>query len=271
MQKIAAIQLTSSSDLNENLDKISNWVKKAAEEAASLVVLPENMLMMGQTETDKLNIAEAFGEGSIQAWLSNLAIQHKIWLVAGTLPLKSPDKNRVTASSLVYNSEGHCVARYDKLHLFDVCVDSDERYEESKTIFPGKEIVCLSSPVGKLGLSVCYDLRFPELYRALFKKGAEIMTVPSAFTEKTGKAHWEVLLRARAIENFSYVIAANQVGQHSNGRKTYGHSMIVDPFGKILAERPDGEGVITAEIDLNYLHRLRENFPVHLHQRINTI
>ncbi len=280
--KIAAIQMSSTDQVEDNLKTIERWVMEAAIRGASLVVLPENVAFMGKTEIDKLKIAEKFGTGLIQDFLANLARKLEIWLVGGTIPIlveegqgqgqsQSYDPNRVYSTSLVWNNEGNIVARYDKIHLFDVQVQLKiEEYVESRTICPGNEdnIVTVDSPLGKLGLSICYDLRFPELYRVLFAQGAEIMLVPSAFTAITGQAHWEPLLRARAIENFSYVLAPNQTGVHANGRTTYGHSMIVDPWGKILAECSEGEGIVMAEIDLNYLNDLRRRFPVASHRRI---
>lgn len=300
-RRVAAVQMSSKASVDENLKTVDKLVRESANNGASLVVLPENVSYIGKDELEKLLIAEEPFEGIIQNFLKNLAKELNIWLVGGTIPLKSIDKHRVYAACLVWNNLGQNVARYDKIHLFDVKVrlpnvkenanaksDSDSNanvvqksssnsngeqanhleYRESKTIFPGEKIVSLNSPLGKLGLSVCYDLRFPELYRKLLSEGTEIILVPSAFTAITGEAHWHALLRARAIENLSYVIAANQVGTHANGHTSFGHSMIIDPFGKILAELPAVEGVIYADIDLEYLAEIRASFPALQHRKI---
>lgn len=268
MTRIAAIQFTGSHDVKANLDIVEKWVNRAAHNGAKCVVLPENFALMGKTERDKLNIAEPFGEGPLQDFLSNLSKKYRLWIVGGTIPLISNLPTHVTASSLVFNDQGQCVARYDKIHLFDVEVEQRETYLESSTITPGKEVVAVSTPFARLGLTICYDLRFPELYRKLFNEGVEIFVVPSAFTLKTGTAHWEVLLRARAIENLCYVVAPNQAGHHTNGRDTYGHSMIIDPWGQIVQVLPEGEGLVMADIDLAYLKDIRRRFPVKEHQRI---
>lgn len=268
MARIAAIQMTSSHKVDENLNTVAKWVAKAKDAGALMVLLPENFAFMGMNESDKLNVAESFGKGPIQDFLSRLAKIHGIWLVAGTLPLQASDPRKVTATTLVFDPKGQCVGRYDKIHLFDVEVDSQEAHTESRTVDPGNRVVSLVTPIATLGLTICYDLRFPELYRRLFNEGAEVITVPSAFTQKTGEAHWVVLLRARAIENFCYVIAANQSGTHSNGRTTFGHSMIVDPWGKVLDSLASGEGMVMAEINLDYLKDIRRRFPVLQHQRI---
>lgn len=269
--KIAAIQMCSSDTVEENLKTADDLMQEGIQQGAKIVVLPENFAFMGKNEQDKLRIAEHSQKGPIQAHLSNFARKHKVWVVAGTIPILAPD-NRVYAASLVFDSEGQIIARYDKIHLFDVQVQAEkksdkpayEEYQESKTICPGdaKNQVVVDSPLGKLGLSVCFDLRFPELYRQLLSLGSEILLIPSAFTYVTGFAHWESLLRARAIENLSYVVAPNQSGTHANGRKTFGHSMIIDPWGKILASLEEEEGVIVAEINLLYLQDIRKRFPV---------
>lgn len=301
MKKIAAIQMSSSESVSKNLETVERLARVAASNQAKLLVLPENVAFLGKNEEDKLSIAEDPVQGPIQNFFSKLAKELDIWLVAGTLPIKSPSvgEKRVYARSMVWDNKGQNVASYDKIHLFDVLIQSPgsagfesaaesaratdsaaeratikpenakyQEYIESKTICPGKNIVSLNSPFGKLGLSVCYDLRFPELYRKLLSQGTEIILVPSAFTATTGEAHWESLLRARAIENFSYVVAPNQVGVHANGRASWGHSMIIDPWGKILAMQTEGEGIIYAEIDLDYLADIRRRFPTLEHQRI---
>lgn len=236
MTRVAIVQMNSRANIEENLNQLPDFFAKAQKDQAKLLVLPENFAFMGFNEADKLAVAERDGDGKIQRFVSKLAKQFKLWVIAGTIPLQSDDPRRVKSSSLVYDSGGQRVARYDKIHLFDVRVSREEAHRESLTVSPGKEVVVVETPVGKIGLSVCYDLRFPELYRQLILKGAEIVSIPSAFTAVTGKAHWEILLRARAIENLCYVLAPNQGGVHENGRKTHGHSMIIEPWGKKLAE-----------------------------------
>ncbi|MCA0403212.1 MAG: carbon-nitrogen hydrolase family protein [Proteobacteria bacterium] len=260
----AALQMVSSASVQENLNTVSEFFLKAKDHNADLIVLPENFALMGKHETDKFNIAENLGEGFIQEQLQALAKKFNIWIIAGTIPIKSTD-NRVKATNLVFDNKGKCAARYDKIHLFDVQISSKEAHHESKTISPGSELVIVDTPIGCVGLTVCYDLRFQELYRKLVEKGADIFTVPSAFTAITGDAHWEILLRARAIENLSYVIAANQGGFHENGRQTYGSTMIIEPWGRILTRFDKGTGLVSAEIDLKTLKRLRKEFPTNEH------
>ena len=260
MGKAALIQLTSSAQVAENLAQIEAYMIKARDEAVDLVVLPENFAFMGLKDTDKMQIAEVAGQGPIQDKISKLAKQLGLWVVAGTISTKAQG-SKVRSSCFVYDDKGLTVARYDKIHLFDVRVSEQEAHQESSTVEPGNELVVVDTPIGKIGLTVCYDLRFPELYQQLMAKGAQIFTVPSAFTEVTGLAHWEILLRARAIENLAYVLAPGQVGHHENGRETYGHSMVVEPWGKILAQKELGLGMISAEIDLQRLEQLRLHFP----------
>jgi nitrilase len=224
---------------------------------------------MGPTDTAKLAHAETFGHGIMQETLAAMARRFGLWIVAGTLPLRGQG-NRVRASSLVFDDRGQCAARYDKIHLFDVQVSDTEAHEESRTIEPGEQLVVVDTPAGRLGLSVCYDVRFPELYRALALKGAELFTVVSAFTRVTGAAHWSVLLRARAIENQCVVLAPNQCGTHASKRETYGHSMVIDAWGDVIAQLDDKEGVVSAEIDLQALHALRRTFPVTTHRVLQT-
>jgi predicted amidohydrolase len=269
MPKAAAVQLTSSASISKNLKQIEPFFAKAREEDVDLLVLPENFAFMGKNETDKLHKAEQYGAGEIQDSISRFAKQYELWVVAGTLPLKGL-KNHVRSSCLVFDDKGLCAARYDKIHLFDVCISEQEAHQESSTVERGDDIVVVDTPVGRLGLTVCYDLRFPELYRQLVLRGAEVFTAPSAFTAITGAAHWEILLRARAIENLCYAIAPDQGGNHENGRQTYGHSMIVDPWGKIMAEQREGMGMITAEIDLQRLRQLRQQFPCNDHHVLPT-
>ncbi len=260
MSRVALVQMVSSAQVAENMQQVEQLIAKAHQEAASLVVLPENFAFMGHQEQDKCRIAEVDGEGPIQHKISSLAKKYKVWIVAGTIPIKG-EGTKVRASSLVYDEQGVKVARYDKIHLFDVQVSEHESHHESHSIERGHEVVVIDTPVGRLGLTVCYDLRFAELYQRLNSKGAQLFTVPSAFTAVTGLAHWEVLLRARAIENLCYVLAANQGGAHENGRHTFGHSMIVEPWGKVLAQKDAGVGVVTADIDLARLVQLRKQFP----------
>lgn len=268
MARVAVVQMVSSANVNDNLSQLNAFFMNACEDGAELLVLPENFAFMGANESDKLAIAEVAGHGEIQQTVSKLAERYGIWVIAGTIPIKS-SSDRVRASCLVFDARGVTAARYDKIHLFDVRVSDQESHQESATIERGEHVVAVDTPVGRVGLSVCYDLRFPELYRALVLKGAELFTVPSAFTAVTGLAHWDILLRARAIENLCYVLAPNQGGQHASGRHTYGHSMIIEPWGKVLADKQQGAGVIVADIDLQRLRQLRKQFPCHDHHVLN--
>ena len=237
--------------------------------SAVLAALPENFAFMGHDEADKLAIAEDDAGGPIQTEIASLARELGLWIVAGTVPLRVPGEGRVAAACLVFDAEGQRVARYDKIHLFDVAIPGrEERYQESASVRPGKEPVCVATPAGVLGLAVCYDLRFPELFRRLVDLGAEWFCLPSAFTAPTGRAHWETLLRARAIENFCHVVAPAQSGFHENGRETYGDSMIVDCWGRVLARLPRGSGAVVAEIDLVRQREVRQNFPSLDHRRL---
>ncbi len=227
---------------------------------------------MGKSEHDKVEARETPGSGAIQSFLAEQSARHGVWLVGGTIPLVADADDKVRAACLVFDDQGKQVARYDKIHLFDVAlVDSGEQYTESDTIESGDEIVVIDSPFGRMGISVCYDLRFPELYRKQLDQGLEILVVPSAFTAITGRAHWEVLVRARAIENLCYVIAPDQGGYHLNGRETYGHSMIVDPWGTVLNSLSRGPGVVCADIELGRLQSARRNFPSIAHRRLQCL
>ena len=270
MSRVAVVQMVSTADVKQNLQQLEPYFIKARQEQVELLVLPENFAFMGMNETDKLEVAEKFGEGEIQQTIGNLAKRNGIWVIAGTIPIKASN-NRVKASCIVYDSKGARVAHYNKIHLFDVRVSEAESHQESQTTERGDELVVVDTPVGRVGLSVCYDLRFPELFHQLEQKGAEIFTVPSAFTAVTGIAHWEVLLRSRAIENLCYVLAPNQGGTHVNGRHTYGHSMIVEPWGKRLAEHKNGAGMVIADIDLKRLHTLRRDFPCNEHHVLGSV
>jgi len=264
MSNLAVVQMNSSASVKKNLDDLENILAQARDESIDLVVLPENFAFMGLKETDKLAVAESFGQGEIQQKIGELAKKHNLWIIAGTIPVKTAS-DRVRASSLVFDNKGKCAARYDKIHLFDVRVSDTEAHQESLTIERGSDPVVVDTPIGRVGLTVCYDLRFPELYRQLAMKGAELFSIPSAFTAITGAAHWDVLLRARAVENLCYVLAANQGGLHENGRKTYGHSLIVEPWGKVIARLSKGVGIVSAQVDLQRLQQLRRQFPCNTH------
>lgn len=270
MSVVAAVQMASGPNVKANLEEAEKLIKTAVQQDAELVVLPENFAIMGLSEMDKVAIAETAGEGPIQQFLSQQANKYGIWIVGGTIPLESGVAGKVYSASLLYNDSGEVVARYDKLHLFDVVLeDSNESYNESETIESGDDIVVVDTPFGKLGMSVCYDLRFPELFRAMADVGMEVCVLPSAFTSLTGRAHWESLLRARAIENLCYMVAPDQGGYHKNGRETYGDSMIVDPWGVVLNRLPHGTGVVVSEIDLEKLRKTRKNFPALQHRRLD--
>ncbi|MEN8129496.1 MAG: carbon-nitrogen hydrolase family protein [Pseudomonadota bacterium] len=270
MSIVAAIQLASGPNIEANLLEVDRLIAAAVAKGAKLIVLPENFALMGMSETDKLRLSERMGEGRIQDFLSKRASDHEIWIVGGTLPLQCSDPDRVYATSLVYNAKGEVAARYDKIHLFDVELSgTGERYNESATIKAGDKVVVVDSPFGRLGVAVCYDLRFPEMFRAMLDRGVEVVALPAAFTAVTGKAHWEILIRARAIENLVYVIAAGQGGYHVNGRKTHGYSMIVDPWGSILDRFQQGSGMALAPLDLAFLETTRRNFPAIEHRRLN--
>ena len=267
----AVIQMTSCGDVRRNLDSMHALLERAAAGGAALAVLPENFALMPLEERQRLEIAERPGDGPVQKAVAKSARELGLWVVAGTLPLRSGDDERPTASCLVFDAAGQNVARYDKIHLFDVDIPGrTERYRESMTTAPGREPVIVDTPVGRIGLSVCYDLRFPELYRELAAKGATLLTVPSAFTAPTGRAHWEVLLRARAIENQCHVLAAAQSGLHENGRETYGDSMIVGPWGSVQKRLPRGTGVLVAQIDSDVVPTLRRRFPALSHRRLQS-
>lgn len=268
MSRIAAVQMTSGPDVAANLESAAGLIAEAVAAGAGLVALPENFGLIGERERDKLAHAEGDGEGPMQDFLSRQAREHGIWLVGGSVPLATTGGDRIRQSLLVYDADGRRVARYDKIHLFDVQLENGETYRESGTIEPGDTVLSVDSPFGRLGLSVCYDLRFPELYRQLLEQGARVLLVPSAFTRATGRAHWEPLLRARAIENLAYVVAPAQGGVHSNKRETWGHTMILDPWGGILGERDQGSGVVVADCDPDRLERTRARFPVVSHRRL---
>lgn len=268
--KVAAIQMASGPNVNANLIEAGRLIALAVNAGAKLVVLPENFAIMGMTEKDKVKIREAQGSGPIQEFLSDQARKHNIWLVGGTVPLVANDAGKVRASCLLYDNKGKQCCRYDKTHLFDVrLVDNNEEYVESNTIEAGDDVVVYDTPFARLGFAVCYDLRFPELFRNMLDLGVELIALPSAFTAFTGKAHWETLVRARAIENLSYIIAADQGGYHINGRESYGDSMIVDPWGNVLDRLSSGSGFVIAEYDPKKLAVTRRNFPVLEHRKLS--
>src|SRR3989338_1585206 len=266
MPKIAAIQMCSTSNVDENLLVAERLIKEAAKEDAQVAVLPEMFAIFGNNEKDKLKIQEIFGNGRIQNFLSQMAHQHKIWIVGGTIPITCPHPNKVRAACIVMNDEGNAVTRYDKIHLFNATISETERYMESDTIEEGNTVTVIDSPVGKLGLAVCYDIRFPELFRLLRDKGAEILVIPSAFTITTGQAHWKILTQCSAIENNCYVVGAAQGGTHTKGRKTYGHSIIVDAWGNVLKEKINNTpGIIVSDVNLKKLHEIRRLLPTSQH------
>lgn len=265
----AAVQMASSPNVGANLLEAGRLVEKAAAEGARLVVLPENFAMMGMHESDKLAVAEEDGAGPIQEFLAKTAERFRLWLIGGTVPIKVAARRLVRASCLVYDDHGARAGRYDKIHLFDVDVPgTSETYRESATIDAGDRSMVLDTPFGKLGIAICYDLRFPEQFRQMAETGLDILAVPSAFTARTGAAHWELLVRARSVENLCYTIASDQGGFHINGRETYGHSMIVDPWGKTLSSLASGAGIVCAEIDRERLAKVRAAFPVLAHRRL---
>lgn len=269
--RVAAIQMVSTPDVATNLATAAGLLQQAADQGAELAVLPEYFCLMGHADRDKLALAEAPGHGPLQDFLSEAAQQHGLWLVGGTIPLQSGDASRAYNSTLVFNPRGEPVARYDKIHLF-AFASGREAYDESTALLRGTQPVAFDLPARgghtwRVGLSVCYDLRFPELYRAL---AADLLLVPSAFTHTTGQAHWEVLLRARAIENLAYIAAPAQGGQHINGRHTWGHSLIASPWGEVLAQLDTGEGLILAECDWPTLQQRRHQLPALQHRVLVT-
>jgi predicted amidohydrolase len=262
MGKVAAIQMTSGHVVEDNLAAAAELLREAKDLGADIACLPENFSFIGLKDADKLKVAEADGEGPIQDFLRDTARRLGLWILGGTTAIKGDSAARVANASLLIDADGKRVARYDKIHLFDVAIPGrDEKYLESTHVMPGREAVIADTPVGKLGLSVCYDMRFPELYRDLVARGAEWLAVPAAFTVPTGRAHWETLLRARAIENLCYVVAPAQSGTHTSGRETYGDTLIADYWGQVLSRLAKGSGVITADIDLAKQAETRARFP----------
>jgi nitrilase len=272
MSVAAVIQMTSGPEVEANLATARGLLERARAQGAVLAVLPENFAIMGRREADKVAVAEPGGEGPIQAFLGHCARELGMWIVGGTIPIRdTAEPGRVAAACLVFDERGRCVARYDKIHLFDVDIPGrEERYRESATVVPGTQPMVTTTPLGRLGMAVCYDVRFPELFRVLQAQGAEVFSLPSAFTAPTGRAHWELLVRARAVENLCYVLAPAQSGMHDNGRETYGDSMIVDPWGHVVARITEaGPGLAVAEIDRTLQHELRSRFPALAHRKFN--
>ncbi|MQR01600.1 carbon-nitrogen hydrolase family protein [Glaciimonas soli] len=263
--KVAAIQMVATPQLEQNIVTARRLVGEAVQQGAQLVLLPEYWPIMGMQDSDKVGIAETPGSGQIQTFMAQLAREHKIWLIGGTLPLASSETGKVLNATLAYDPDGQQIGQYDKIHLFSF-TKGEESYDEARTISVGKNVTTFDAPCGKVGLSVCYDLRFPELYRAMGP--CTLIVVPAAFTYTTGKAHWEILLRARAIENQCYVLASAQGGMHVNGRRTWGHSMLIDPWGTIKAVLPEGEGVVCGEIDEAFMQNVRESLPALRHRKL---
>lgn len=265
--KVAAVQMTSGPDVMVNLDQAQALLEDVAARGAELAVLPENFAFMGLKDADKRGVAESDGRGPIQDFLASAALKLHMTIVGGTAPLRGGEDGRVAAACLVYGPDGQRTGRYDKIHLFDVDIPGRaESYRESAHVAPGSHPVLVDTPAGRVGLSVCYDVRFPELFRSLSAGGAQILTIPSAFTGPTGRAHWETLLRARAIENLCYVIAPAQSGFHASGRETYGDSMIIDYWGRVLQRLPRGRGGVVADVDLGAQSEVRTHFPALQHR-----
>lgn len=263
--RIAAVQMVSGPRVEENLATAARLIAEAAAQGAQLVALPEYFPIMGMNEGEKVRVREQDGEGVIQSFLADTARQHRLWLIGGSLPLVASSPDKVLNTSMAYSPEGVRVARYDKIHLFGF-QKGDERYNEAATIESGSSVVTFETPFGRVGLSICYDLRFPELYRAM--GAVDLIVVPAAFTETTGRAHWEILLRARAIENQCYVLAVGQGGRHENGRETHGNSMVIDPWGTILDRKLKGPGVVIADLDHGHLDDIRASLPALRHRVI---
>lgn len=261
--RIAALQMVSGPRVGDNLATAAGLVAEAVAQGAQLVVLPEYFPIIGAADADRVRAREDFGRGPVQDWLAETAQRHGIWIFAGSIPLAASVSDKMRNSSLVYNPAGECVERYDKMHLFGF-QKGEESYNEAAFIEPGDELVAVDTPFGRIALSICYDLRFPELYRAL--SPVDLILVPAAFTDTTGRAHWEILLRARAIENQCYLLAVGQGGRHENGRMTHGNSMIIDPWGEILDRKMKGPGVVIADLDHARIAEIRESLPALAHR-----
>ncbi len=264
---MAVVQVNSGDDISQNLKQINEYLRLAVAKQSVAVFLPECFAFMQSSRDQLFQFAERDAGGQIQDFLSSASARYGIWIFAGSLPFRTSDPGRITNTMLVFNQDGNRVARYDKIHLFDVVLSVEEKYLESSYTQPGEEIKVVDTPFGKVGLSICYDLRFPEMYRKLVGLGAEILIVPSAFSNTTGEAHWLPLLQARAIENTCYVVAPAQTGVHPNGRKPHGRSVIIDPWGRVLGNMKEECGLLTADIDLPYLSRIRSSLPSLSHRR----
>jgi deaminated glutathione amidase len=266
--RVAAVQMASGPKVEANLEEATRLIELAAASGARIIALPEYFAIMGMKETDKVALREHEGEGPIQRWMSDIATKHGIWLIGGSIPLYSSVPGKVRNTCLVYDNTGTQIARYDKIHLFNLVMGT-ENFSEERTIEAGDKVVVVKTPFGNIGLSICYDLRFPELYRAM--GNVDMIVVPSAFTATTGKAHWEPLMRARAIESLAYVIAPAQGGYHVNGRETHGDSMIIDPWGVILDRLPRGSGVVVAGVNPHYQETIRKSLPALSHRTLKHI
>jgi nitrilase len=270
--KVAAIQMTSGRDVARNLEEAGRLVEQAAQDGAKLVVLPENFSFLGKEDAERLAAAERPGDGPAQSFLADAARRHGVWLVGGTIPIFETGANRndrAYSRSMFFAPDGRCIGTYDKIHLFDVAIPGQaaESYRESAKTAPGERAVVVDTPFGRVGMAVCYDVRFPALFHRLGALGMQILVLPAAFTVPTGRVHWQPLLQARAIESLVYVVASGQWGEHAGGRRTYGHSLVIGPWGDVLAERAEGPGIAAAEVDMIELERLRTKFPVLQHRR----
>ncbi|HJV85464.1 MAG TPA: carbon-nitrogen hydrolase family protein [Noviherbaspirillum sp.] len=263
--KVAAVQMVSTPVVEENFAAARRLIGEAARQGAEMVLLPEYWPIMGMKESDKVAHAEKLDAGPMQEFMSEIAREHRIWLIGGTLPMVAPEASKVLNTMMVYNPAGEHVVRYDKIHLFSFA-KGNESYDEARTIVHGTKVATFEASFGRVGLSVCYDLRFPELYRTM--GDCALIVVPAAFTYTTGKAHWEILLRSRAIENQCYVLAAAQGGNHPNGRRTWGHSVLIDPWGEVKSVLPEGEGIVVGDIDLAHLQCVRESLPALKHRKL---
>jgi nitrilase len=266
--KVAAVQMTSTRDVQANLDEAGRLVAEAARQGAQLVVLPENFSFLGAADADRVAVVERFGDGPAQRFLAATAESLGVWIVGGTIPIRDGG-DRASSRSLLVGPDGRVAAHYDKIHLFDVDIPNRpaERYSESATTLAGTRVVAASTPLARIGMTVCYDIRFPALFHRLSMLGTDVIVVPAAFTVPTGEVHWLPLLTARAIESLVYVVAAGQWGEHAGGRKTYGHSLIVGPWGELLGQLPAGPGVVCADLDMIRLNELRQRFPTVAHRR----
>jgi nitrilase len=267
--KAAAVQMTSTRDVTANLREAGRLVAEAAAQGAALVVLPENFSFLGATDADRVAAIEPAGDGVAQQFLAETAERHGVWLVGGTIPVRETGAERASSRSLLVGPDGKVAAYYDKIHLFDVDIPgrASELYTESATTRGGTRVVTAATPLARIGMTICYDIRFPALFHRLSVLGTDVLVVPAAFTVPTGEVHWRPLLTARAIESLAYVVAAGQWGEHAGGRKTYGHSLILGPWGELIAELPSGPGVVCAELDIIRLRDLRERFPAVAHRR----